>query len=81
MGGSDLNASLGQRHHRHQSGIRHEMLIIKHRRSHSEAMRHLHRQCLSELGCCSVRTTIIPAQRALSSFRHTTSASSSVDPG
>src|SRR6478735_3660271 len=21
---------------------------------------HLHRQCLSELGCCSVRTTVIP---------------------
>ena len=41
---------LGQRHHRHQPGIGHEMIIIKHRRTHSEPMRHFHRQCLSELG-------------------------------
>lgn len=44
-------------------------------------MGHSHRQCLSELGCCSVRTTIIPVQRALSSFRHSTNHSSSVDSG
>src|SRR4051812_8531205 len=31
--------------------------------------------------CCSVRTTTIPVQRALSSFRHSTSAGSSVDRG
>src|SRR6478609_8793435 len=34
-------------------------------------MRNLHRKCLSELDpIVCVRTTIIPVQRALSSFRH-----------
>ena len=34
---------LGQRHHRHQPGARHEMLVIEHRRTRGEPMRHLHR--------------------------------------
>ena len=40
---------LGQRHHRHQPGTRHEMLVIEHRRLRGEPMRNLHRKCLSEL--------------------------------
>ena len=40
---------LGQGHHRHQPGTRHQMVIVEHRRLRGEAMRHLHRKCLSEL--------------------------------
>ena len=40
---------LGQRHHRHQPGARHEIVLIEHRRLRGEPMRHLHRKCLSEL--------------------------------
>ena len=40
---------LGQPHHRHQPGIRHEVIVIKDRRTRAEPVRHLHRQCLSEL--------------------------------
>ena len=46
----DKPGLLGQRHHRHQPGARHEMVIIEHRRRRGEPMRHLHRKCLSELG-------------------------------
>ena len=36
---------LGQRHHRHQPGARHEMIVIEHRRTRAELMRHFHRKC------------------------------------
>jgi hypothetical protein len=39
----------GQRHHRHQPGARHEMVVIEDRRRRDEPMGHLHRKCLSDL--------------------------------
>ena len=41
---------LGQSHHRHQPGARHEMILIEHRRIGCEPMGHLHRKCLSCAG-------------------------------
>ena len=40
---------LGQRHHRHQPGTGHEAIIVEHRRTHAEPVRHFHRECLSDL--------------------------------
>jgi len=46
----DYAAPFGQRHHRHQTGTRHEVVIVEHRRIYGESVRNLHRKCLSELG-------------------------------
>jgi hypothetical protein len=40
---------LGQRHHRHQPGTRHEMIVIEHRTTRGELVRNLHPKCLSEM--------------------------------
>ena len=46
----DQAGLLAQRHHRHQSGTRHEMAIIEHCRIGLEPMGHFHRKCLSCAG-------------------------------
>lgn len=40
---------LGQPHHRHQLGQRHEILIVEHHRLRGEPVRNLHPKCPSEL--------------------------------
>ena len=40
----------GQRHHRHQTGARHKIVVIEHSGIGREPMGHLHRKCLSHAG-------------------------------
>ena len=46
---SEQPGLLGQRHHRHQPGTRHEIVLVEHRGLRGEPVRNLHRKCLSEL--------------------------------
>ena len=52
---------LGQRHHRHQPGTGHEVIIVEHRRTHAEPVRHSHRECLSDLDRLMRRNTNHPS--------------------
>jgi Transposase DDE domain group 1 len=61
---------LGQCHHRHQSGKRHEIVVIEHAESGVKSCETCTGSAFPNWTDCCVETPIIPAQKALSSYRH-----------